>query len=200
MLYFIVFGFIIGFIVKKMIPPYTKNNSPNFIIEILTGISYGFLYYYFKEYVFSLVMLMIFFPITIVVSYIDSKEYIIPNKIIIPGAIMGIAVKVFESIYIKSYIPILNSFLGFSIGFIIFLIIFLVSKEKMGMGDVKYIGFIGIYIGMLGALKTIMFASIAATVFAIPFLLMKKMNLKSSLPFGPFLSIGAYIYIIINII
>ena len=67
--------------------------------------------------------------------------------------------------------------------------------EAMGMGDVKLLAMIGALIGWQGVLFTIFFSSATGTLVGLPFMLIKKGNLKMEIPYGPFISVGALAYI-----
>jgi len=91
----------------------------------------------------------------------------------------------------NNIVPYLLSAIG-AFGFLLFLHI--VTKGKgMGMGDVKYVLFMGL---LLGPEKTIMAFYVAFVVGAIVglFLMMiHKMGRKSVIPFGPFLILGTFV-------
>ena len=68
-------------------------------------------------------------------------------------------------------------------------------REAMGFGDVKYMAMIGIFIGWKGILFTLFTASIIGTVVSLPGKILKSDNALNRIPFGPFLSLGAIIWL-----
>lgn len=68
-------------------------------------------------------------------------------------------------------------------------------REAMGFGDVKYMAMIGVFIGWKGVLFTLFMASIVGTIISLPGKIIKGDNALSRIPFGPFLSIGALIWL-----
>ncbi|RME75639.1 MAG: prepilin peptidase [Planctomycetota bacterium] len=60
-------------------------------------------------------------------------------------------------------------------------------KEAMGLGDVKYMGMLGGYLGWTGVLLTLGVAVIAGALIGI---VMKLFTREPYVPFGPFLSLG----------
>ena len=68
-------------------------------------------------------------------------------------------------------------------------------REAMGLGDVKYMAMIGVFIGWKGILFTLFTASIIGTVVSLPGKILKSDNALNRIPFGPFLSLGAIIWL-----
>lgn len=69
------------------------------------------------------------------------------------------------------------------------------KKEGMGGGDIKLLAMIGAMIGWKGVLFTIFTSSAIGSVIGIATMMRMKENMKFAIPFGPFLSIGAMMYI-----
>ena len=65
----------------------------------------------------------------------------------------------------------------------------------MGGGDIKLLAMIGALIGWEGVIFTIFISSITGTMVGILIMLRTKKGLKLAVPFGPFLSIGAILYV-----
>jgi leader peptidase (prepilin peptidase)/N-methyltransferase len=97
-------------------------------------------------------------------------------------------------------VPFLGSVFGLIIGGgLLFLIAFLYiavrKQEGMGMGDVKLLAMIGAFLGWKGVVFVMLVSSLLGTVTGLSIILYKKGNLKYALPFGPFLSLAAVIYV-----
>lgn len=78
-------------------------------------------------------------------------------------------------------------FLSRQIGTIFF------KKEALGLGDVKLVSAIGFWIGWQGVFLTLIFGSLIGTILSLILILTKKLERKSSIPFAPFLSLGAFL-------
>lgn len=72
------------------------------------------------------------------------------------------------------------------------------GKEGMGGGDIKLLGMIGAFIGWKGVLFTIMASSFTGTAVGIIMMLRAGKGMKMALPFGPFLAIGAILYLFLG--
>ena len=186
------------------------------IVELITGLIAYFLFY---KYGFSLKTLiyMVFSFSLIVVSFIDLKHMIIPNVITFPGILIGflfsllitdwtIAKRLVGYLnisnlgYIVSVVPALDSFLGIIFGGGILLLIaytyqLIRKREGMGMGDVKLLAMMGAFLGIKGVIFIIFVSSFIGSIIGISLMLYNKGDLKYAIPFGPFLSVAAIIYI-----
>lgn len=68
------------------------------------------------------------------------------------------------------------------------------GKEAMGLGDVKFMGAIGLYFGVSGIAQVSLLAFFVGAIVSIFVLLIRVLILKSKdeyMPFGPFLVIGS---------
>jgi leader peptidase (prepilin peptidase)/N-methyltransferase len=71
------------------------------------------------------------------------------------------------------------------------------KREGMGGGDVKLLAMIGAFIGWKGVLFTILCSSFIGSVVGVTLMLISsKADSKYAVPFGPFLSLGAVIYVL----
>ena len=193
--------------------------SPQYpIVEFISGIA---LLGTFFKFGFSLDTL--FYTILIysllVITLIDLKHMIIPNVITIPGAVIGLLYNALMTDWGRSRdllgafgfslenffgvlneVPFLDSVFGLIIGggllfLIAFLYVIIRKTEGMGMGDVKLLAMIGAFLGWKGVVFVMLVSSLLGTVTGLSIILYKKGDLKYALPFGPFLSLAAVIYI-----
>ena len=137
----------------------------------------------------------VFITILLIISFIDVDSKTIPDIISIPG----IPVFFFASFalpkvtYIDTAIGILAG--GGSLFIVALTYYLLTKKEGMGGGDIKLLAMIGAIIGWKGVFFTVFIASMVGTLTGLSMMLFAKGNMKMVVPFGPFLSIGAIIYI-----
>lgn len=68
-------------------------------------------------------------------------------------------------------------------------------REAMGLGDVKLVTAIGAFTGWAGAVFTIPAASVIASLYGIATLVIGRREWSSKIPFGPYLAIGAVVWI-----
>jgi leader peptidase (prepilin peptidase) / N-methyltransferase len=131
----------------------------------------------------------------LVISFIDIDHKIVPDSISLPSIPIGLAV----SFFLPS-IHFIESLIGMLVGGgILYLIAwsyqFITGKEGMGGGDIKLLAMIGTFIGWKGVLVDVFIASASGAFVGIFLMLAAHKNMKYAIPFGPFLSIGAVVYI-----
>lgn len=185
-------------------------------VELLTAVLVTLLFYKFGVTIETFVYVLLTLSL-IVITFIDLEHFIIPNVITFPGIAIGLIYnllitdwgllfKVFPKInpgnifYIVPEIPALNSVFGIIIGggslFLIAYIYKLIRKvEGMGMGDVKLLAMLGAFLGVQGVFFTILISSLVGSVVGIAIILLQKGNMKLALPYGPFISVAAVIFL-----
>ena len=187
-------------------------------VEMLTGFLFLATVWSFGFSIETLFYL-IFISSLIAITFIDLEHMIIPNVITYPGILIGILYNALKTDWNNSWevisnfsfgiqnffsllseAPILNSIFGVILGGGILLLIayiyeVLKKRQGMGMGDVKLLAMIGAFFGWEGVLFVIFLGSILGSVIGISIIIAKKGDLKYALPFGPFLSIAAVIFI-----
>ncbi len=88
--------------------------------------------------------------------------------------------------------------LGYFVLWIIGTIFFLITrKQGIGEGDFELLAMIGSFTGVVGIWASILFGSILGSIIGIIYLkYMGILKRHAKLPFGPFLAIGAMIYVL----
>ena len=65
----------------------------------------------------------------------------------------------------------------------------------MGLGDVKFMGAIGAFIGWQGVFFTLTISSMIGALFGVTMVMLKKQEWSGRLYFGPFIALAAAIWI-----
>ncbi len=123
-------------------------------------------------------------------GFIDIDHRIIPDKLNLFGFITGIIF-----LFIPNSISIKSSLLGFLVGGGFLFIVALVSRGAMGGGDIKLFAVIGLFLGMEKTLLALFLTFLLGGVVGIILIATKLKTRKDYIPFGPFISIGAFIAI-----
>ncbi len=137
----------------------------------------------------------LFVAALLAITFIDIDHRIIPDEISLPGIPIGFALS-FLLPQVRWYDPLLGILIGggslFTVAWVYQL---LTGKEGMGGGDVKLLAMIGAFIGWQGVLFTIMASSFIGTLVGLVVMIRMHKGMKLAVPFGPFLAIGAIVYL-----
>jgi len=66
-------------------------------------------------------------------------------------------------------------------------------REGMGLGDVKMLAMVGAFLGMPRVLLTMLLGSVIGSLYVLPMVATGRHNMKTPVPFGPFLGLAALI-------
>lgn len=161
------------------------------LIELIFGLAYLYLFQVFGLTV-EFVSAVFLFSVLFAGSVIDLEHRIIPDKLNLAGAIGGVILTLLGK-------PgVIDSLAGFFAGGGLMLALAYFSRGGMGGGDIKLTAVLGIFLGWQGVLLAVFYASCIGSVVGIVLNLNKGKKIgKATIPFGPFLSLGAmavYIY------
>jgi leader peptidase (prepilin peptidase) / N-methyltransferase len=145
-----------------------------------------------------------FFCALLVISFIDLDFFIIPNVISLPGIVIGVVVSFLNQIFELFHWPvapdIAQSFLGILVGGgFLFLVaevyLRLRNMEGLGMGDVKLLAMTGAFFGPYCAGYTIFLGSLVGSICGISMIIFGSRKISQHIPFGPYLSLGTFLYL-----
>ncbi len=162
------------------------------LVELLTGVLFA-LAFYSVGWKFYLAELLIFILGLVIVSFIDIDHFIIPDKISLPGIIIGLV-----GATLNPEREVLDAIMGVVLGggflwMIAYVYYILRKQEGMGGGDIKLLAWMGAVCGWRAIPFIILFASIVGS--GVGLFNMKKKGLQTVIPFGPYLALSALIYI-----
>ena len=180
-----------------------------FLVELITASV--FLAFYIRYGLsFDFIFYTLFVCALIIATFVDIAHRIIPDQISVGGIVIGFILSGFRGLNLAPFSfnrwPVLDSLLGIIIGGgIIYLtgksfdlVYFKLLKkppidgetESMGGGDVKLLAMIGAFLGWKIVILTFFLAPFFGAVVGIISLIMRKGH---TIPYGPFLSLAAFI-------
>ncbi len=153
-------------------------------------IHFGFSFELFFYFVFSAALLAII--------VIDIYHQIIPDSISLPGIVIG-----FAGSFLNSTVSWQESGLGIILGggilYAIALGYYLLTKrDGMGGGDIKLLAMIGAFLGYQSLLFVVFASALLGSIIGIAAMIKHKKGRQVPIPFGPFLSGAALLWLFFN--
>jgi prepilin signal peptidase PulO-like enzyme (type II secretory pathway) len=130
----------------------------------------------------------------IVIFFTDLKYGIIPDKILLPAVVVALLYLIFISpqLIVVNFLSGIGAFLFFMTIYLVFS--FLVKKTAMGGGDIKLAFLLGLFLGFPNTVVSLYLAFLTGAILGIILILWRKKSFQNAtLPFGPFLVLGAVI-------
>ncbi|MEE8603448.1 prepilin peptidase [Euzebya tangerina] len=145
--------------------------------------------------------MLLFVWVLLIVSVIDVETRRIPNAItytLTPAlAVLLVSAAVLNGEPGRA----LTAVAGGAGAFVFLLILALIKPGGMGFGDVKYAAFLGLglgYVSLGSVLIGIFGAFLVGSLVSVALLALTDRSRKDKVPFGPFLSVGAFVGILIG--
>ncbi|MCC7339592.1 MAG: prepilin peptidase [Bryobacterales bacterium] len=176
-------------------------------VELLTGILFAFiaaqgfpLLYSLKFMIFAAIM------VTLIVS--DFEERFLPDAFTLGGAVVGVIFAYFAPVKFGALVFILQGTYGLPLASAMESLFAAVAlsgilwvlgeiyyrirhKEGLGLGDVKMLATLGAFLGLQGAMLSLMAASVAGTVVGVIYMIVARKDFATyELPLGSFLGIA----------
>ncbi len=165
-----------------------------FLVELITGMLFVIIPL-FEGFNLESGAFLFLLCLLLVISLIDIEFRRIPNMFLLIGLGVGVILKFIDSLMHGTWVAWGDAGLGMLIGGGIMLLIFIVGRGGMGAGDFKLMLMIGFFVGMQGVILVIFLGFIMGGVYAVAMLLLKRLNRKAPVPFGPFLSLAVLVEI-----
>lgn len=133
-----------------------------------------------------------------IASIIDLDHRILPDYFTLTGMVIGLIGAALnpERAFMDGLVGLLMG--GGFLWLVAYIYAAIKNEEGMGGGDIKLLGWIGSVLGWKAVIFTILISSITGSVVGLALAAGKKSGLKTAIPFGPFLSFAAYLYIFVG--
>jgi leader peptidase (prepilin peptidase) / N-methyltransferase len=160
-------------------------------VEATTGLLFGAAAY---EFGVSLALLpaLVFIPALIALAAVDLEHRLLPNVIVGPAALAGLALSILANPVGWWTYPLF----AVAIAGALFTLA-LIYPGGMGMGDVKMGGMLGAFLGPYAALAVFLGALLGAVAGGL-LMAAGKMRRRSALPFGLFMALGGLVSLFVG--
>lgn len=160
------------------------------VIEVLTAMLFAAAAWYYGP-TLLLVSRVLLGCALIVLFAIDLEHQLLPHIITFPVMAAGFALSALAGRWLDSLLGIV---VGYGVLEGIFWIWWWLRKEEaLGGGDPPMLGMIGAFLGWRMTVLTMFFGSVAGSIFGVALIAFRRGHMKSLIPFGCFLAIGAAI-------
>jgi len=160
------------------------------IVELSTGILFVVNFQFSKSnfQTTTLVLTSLIISFLVFSLVFDLKYMILPDFSTVILIVLALVYNLFgSSLDVSNFLMAVGLFIFF--GFL-----HLITKGKgMGLGDVKLVFFIGLFLGWPGSIIAMYVAFIVGAVVAIGLMIFGGYSKKSLVPFGPFLILGTFV-------
>lgn len=165
------------------------------LIELITGMLFALGYWLFAVWgvldTFGLVWYLVVVSVALVTFVIDLEHFLILDKVTFFGLGILVLLSAYFVFFAHDFTQLYSSLLGALLGMLPFALIWFFSKGKwMGLGDVKFMLFMGYALGYPVVFVGILLAFWLGALVALPLLILGKKEWSSKLPLGTFLSIS----------
>ena len=189
---------VFSFILQRGKCRYCKNKIAWYypVFEFLCGIVFMLCYLVFGITP-ELLKALTFVSMLIIIMVSDFNYMIIPDEVLLFfGCLLALEIGI-----IDGYKVLISSLINGLIAFVVMYLLktlgdFMFKKESMGGGDIKLMFIFGLVLGAPLAIISIFVGSLVG--LPISLILLSK-NSEHIVPFGPYLSIGAIIILLLNI-
>lgn len=164
------------------------------LVEIITGVLFALSYHY-AGLTWSLLEYTIFCFGLVVCTFIDLDHMILPDEFTLSGIVIGLL-----GAWLNPQREFMDAFYGVLMGGgflwgMAYVYYLMTKQEGMGGGDIKLLAWIGAILGWKAIPFVIMSSAIIGSVVGLLAARKQKAGLKTVIPFGPYLALGAVIYL-----
>ena len=191
----------------------TKIPARYTVVEILAGLVLAFVPEKLGQGIPTMIWVLAFL-VFILISIIDLRLKIIPDKLTIFLAILGVLLITYYkstgtfglvdgnvngsflgayavSFWLGGPSVFINYGLGVAFSLIFFGLIYFLGKGRaMGLGDVKLAGAVGLLLGWPDISAALILSFITGAVYGLVLISKGRKNMKDTIPFGPFIILG----------
>lgn len=142
--------------------------------------------------------MIVILGLLLVLAYMDYKVQLIPNEYIAAGLLLRIAIFLLEAVadFENAIVTIMFELIACMIMLILWLILRFISRKGVGMGDIKLLALLPLFLGIVGCFEATLYAMVLFFIQACYCILTRKKGKKDVLPFAPAILGGVMIWMV----
>ena len=165
---------------EKISPIYPAVEFLNAVLTLLAFLVYGL--------TLSSLFFSLLFSCLVVISFIDLGHKIIPDGLVLVLLILGMGFAGYQVLVLQA--PWSLFAIGFFAASLPLFILGYFYQDGIGGGDIKLMAVVGLFLGWKLVLLALFLASLFGLFYAGILAALHRVNRRSVIPFGPFLSLG----------
>ena len=129
-----------------------------------------------------------FATIFLALAFTDLERRLLPNRVVYPSLVLAAAV-----CWAWPQVSVVQVFGGGAAALVITSVLYVAGRGAFGFGDVKLSVLMGLVVGFPSVLVGIFLGALAAGVFVLPLVLLRILDRRDYIAYGPFIAAGAVI-------
>lgn len=129
-----------------------------------------------------------FTTIFLTLAFTDLERRLLPNRVVYPSIVLAAAV-----CWAWPEISVVQVFGGGAAALVITAVLYVAGRGAFGFGDVKLSVLMGLVVGFPSVLVGMFMGAFAAGVFVLPLVLLRVLDRRDYIAYGPFIAAGAVI-------
>lgn len=136
--------------------------------------------------------------VAVLLAVVDLQHRLLPNRVVFPSDGIGALLLLLPAALTPAWGHLLRAVVAAVVLYVVFWVLRLIYPAGMGGGDVKLAFLLGLYLGWLGW-GAVVVGAVAGfaiqAVLAIALLVVRRVGMRTELPFGPAMLLGAAVAI-----
>lgn len=162
------------------------------IVELATAGLFAFLFTHYAD-IGKLALASFHTSVLLLVTVTDLEHRLIPNRAILPAIVIAALT---SPLWFGPgwYLALVGGAIGF--GFFWLAAIVggrFIGHGAMGGGDVKLAAYVGLITGFPGIITALVLTILAGGIISLVLLMVRVVNMRSGIPYGPFIVLGGFI-------
>ena len=161
------------------------------LLELATIVAFVLVWWRFGASPVQAAITGLYAAFLLTVAVIDLEHRRVLNVMLAPAAVVALLASL-----LPSPPSLLSTVVGGAAGFGLFFLIAIIGRGKMGAGDVKLAGVIGLMIGFPAAITALVIGIFLGGAAAILLLVTHRAGRKSTFAYAPYLALGALVMLL----
>jgi prepilin signal peptidase PulO-like enzyme (type II secretory pathway) len=163
------------------------------LLELATIVAFGVIWWRFLGMPVQTAVACLYAAFLLTVAVIDLEHRRVLNVMLAPAAVVAL---------LASLLPgppsVLSAVVGGVVGFGLFFMIAIIGRGKMGAGDVKLAGVIGLMLGFPAAITALVIGIFLGGAAAVVMLITRRAGRKTYIAYAPYLALGALVMLLVR--